>query len=198
MGAFDPAAISVRPAKKSECRTIASLYSISSDGVADYIWTKLAGPGENILDVGQRRYAREEGVFSYRNCSVAVLEDDIIGMLVAFPMHVNRDAGESETDPVLLPYSILEEDNSFYICGMALFPPYRGHGLGSRFLELAEELARKQKLPKLSLIAFEQNAGAKRLYERHGYREVARQPVVPHPLIHYSGDALLMVKRVRG
>ena len=44
---------------------------------------------------------------------------------------------------------------------------------------------------------FEQNAVAKRLYERRGFREVDRRPVVPHELIHYMGDALLMVAGVR-
>lgn len=194
VSALSPGEVALRPAKKSDCRAIASLYSISSDGVADYIWTQLAGPGENILDVGQRRYEREDSVFSYRSCTVAVLDGEIIGMLVAFPMHVDRDAANENADAVLAPYSVLEEDNSYYICGMAFFPPYRGYGLGTRFLQLAEEQARERKLPKMSLIVFEQNAGAKRLYERQGYREIARQPVVPHPLIHYTGDALLMVK----
>jgi hypothetical protein len=32
----------VRPARKEDCAAIAALYSISSDGVADYIWTRLA------------------------------------------------------------------------------------------------------------------------------------------------------------
>ncbi len=194
MNAFHPEAVIIRPAVKADCRPIARLYSISSDGVADYIWTQLAAPGEDIIDVGRRRYEREESVFSYRNCSVAVVDDEIIGMLVAFPMHVDKDAVSEETDPVLAPYSVLEEDGSYYICGMALFPPYRGYGLGTRFLKLAEAQALEKGLPKLSLIVFEQNDGAKRLYLGQGYREVARQPVVPHPLIHYTGDALLMVK----
>ena len=193
---FHPSAVVTRPAKNSDCRTIASLYSISSDGVCDYIWTTMAKPGEDILDVGQRRYEREEGPFSYRNCTVAELNGEIIGMLVAFPMHVDPDATEEVVDPVLTPYSALEEDNSYYICGMALFPPYRGHGVGSSFLALAEMHARARKLAKLSLIVFEQNEGAKRLYLRNGYVEVARHPVVPHPLIRYTGDALLMVKTI--
>lgn len=157
--------------------------------VADFIWSKMAKPGENILNIGQRRYEREKGVFSYRNCTVAVFQEEIIGMLVAFPMHVYGGDGEEETDPVLVPFSLLEEDNSFYICGLALFPPFRGHGLGSRFLELAEIQARERRLPVLGLIVFEQNTGAKRLYECHGYCEVARRPVVPHPLIHHTGEA---------
>ncbi|MFQ5551552.1 MAG: GNAT family N-acetyltransferase, partial [Gemmatimonadales bacterium] len=103
---------------------------------------------------------------------------------------------EEESNPVLAPYSKLEEDDSYYICGMALFPEHRGRGIGSRLLALAEEHARDKGFDKLSLLVFEQNTGAKRLYDRADYREVGRAPVYPHPLIHYTGDALLMVKKI--
>ncbi len=100
----------IRPARKDECRTIAALYSISSDGVADYIWSKLAKPGGHILDVGQRRYEQKDSSFSYRNCHVVDQSGEVLGMLVAFPMHV--DADRVETDPVLVAYSGLEEDDA--------------------------------------------------------------------------------------
>jgi ribosomal protein S18 acetylase RimI-like enzyme len=188
-----------RPARKEDCRTIAELYRISSDGVADYIWRKLAQPDEEPIEVGERRYAREDTVFSYRNCVVAERDRGVIGMLVAFPVEPDSDAADSaeEVDPVLKPYGELEQSGSFYICGMALFPEYRGQGLGTRMLELARQQAIQRGLDELSLIVFEQNAGAKRLYERHGFREVDRRPVVPHELIPYTGDALLMVAGVR-
>ena len=189
--------ITLRPATKSDCRTIAALYSISSDGVADYIWTTLAEPGEDILDVGQRRYEREDSVFSFKNCVVVEKDDKVIGMLVAFPMLTTDDAGDDDdVDPVLAPYSRLECPNSYYICGMAVFPEHRGHGIGTQLLATAEQQACAKGFNKLSLIVFEQNAGAKRLYERADYRKIARETVVPHPLIHYTGDALLMVKEI--
>lgn len=184
-----------RPARKEDCAIIASLYSISSDGVADYVWSTLAAPGEDILDVGRRRYERENTNFSYRNCTLVETGGKVIGMLVAFPMHVDPAAAE-EPDPVLAPFMKLEEDGSYYICGMALFPEYRGRGIGTRLLAYAEQAARERGFGKLSLIVFEQNAGAKRLYEKTGYREVRREPVRPHPLIHYTGDAILMVKGI--
>lgn len=53
---------------------------------------------------------------------------------------------------------------------------------------------RENKLNKLSLSVFEKNSGAKRLYERLGYREVAREVIFPYPLIHFTGDAILMVR----
>ncbi|EKU97669.1 acetyltransferase [Leptolyngbya sp. PCC 7375] len=184
-----------RPAKKSDCGAIASLYSISSDGVADYIWAKLAQPGETLLKVGQRRYERENTLFSYQNCTLAFQGDTIVGMLVAFPMTVDEDA-EPEDDPVLVPYNKLEEDNSYYICGVALFPDYRNQGIGTQLMQLAENHAVAKGFTQLSLIVFEQNVDAKRLYARLGYQEIDRETVVPHPLIHYVGDAILMVKTV--
>lgn len=170
----------------------ANLYRISSDSVADCIWTKLAEPGEDILDAGRKRYEREGSAFSYENCIVVEREGLIVGMLVAFPMYVDPSAVED--DPVLAPYSKLEQEDSYYICGMAIFPKFREQGIGTRLLSLAEQHAAEKGFRKLSLIVFEQNTGAKRLYERSGYAEVAREPVYPHPLIHYTGDALLMVK----
>ena len=186
------ARFSIRPARKSECRRIAELYRISSGGVADYIWTKLAQPGEDILDAGRRRYEREGTPFSYQNCKMVERQGSVVGMLVAFPMEVDEEY--RETDPVLRPYSVLEEDRSYYICGMAVDEPHRGRGIGKTLLAEAERACRRIGLQKLSLIVFEQNVAAKRLYERSGYVETLRQPVVAHPLIHYTGDAILMVK----
>ena len=184
----------IRPAHKRECRRIAELYRISSDGVADYIWTKLADRGEEILDVGRRRYEREGTPFSYENCKFVELEDSVVGMLVAFPMEV--DERYEETDAILVPYSVLEEDQSYYICGMAVDEGHRGKGIGKMLLEEAEGTCLHLGFSKLSLIVFEQNVQARHLYERYGYVETRRHSVIPHPLIHYTGDALLMVKNV--
>jgi ribosomal protein S18 acetylase RimI-like enzyme len=192
MKVFQDSNYSLRPARKSDCRRIAELYRISSDGVADYIWTKLALPGEDILDVGRRRYEREGTLFSYENCKVVEHDGVVVGMLVAFPMVVDREY--KEKDPVLVPYSVLEEDRSYYICGMAIEAAHRGKGIGTGLLAEAEQTCRRLGYRSLSLIVFEQNEGARKLYERSGYAEVMRHPVVPHPLIHYTGDALLMVK----
>ena len=189
----------IRPAVKEDCLTIAKLYSISSDGVADYIWTQLAAEGEDIFQVGKRRYEQEDSSFSFRNCTVVEKDGHIIGMLVAFPMYsptTDDSLAGQEQDPVLAPYSKLEEYDSYYVCGVALFPEFRGAGIGKQLMQMAEDNCRQRGLNKLSLIVFEQNTGAKRLYDSLGYTVVMEEEVVPHPLIHYTGKALLMVKQL--
>jgi len=189
--------IRYRPAGKEDCRTIARLYSMASDGVTDYLWTLLVEPGQDILDAAEKRYSEDDSPFGYKNTTIAEIDENIAGMLVAFPLERAYDPEiDGEPDPVLLPYTKLEQEGSYYICAMAVVDKYRGKGIGTEFLEIAKRQAIDKELPQLSLIVFEQNEGAKRLYERNGFDEVKREPVVPHELIHYTGDAILMVKDI--
>lgn len=186
----------IRRARKDEARLIAELYSMASDGVANYIWSQLAEAGEDPLLVGCRRYAREGVNFSYENCWIAERDGQAVGMLSAFPMVADPAAAQSpDMDPVLRPYAMLEEDRSFYISCVAVEPASRGKGIGAALLGHAEEIAGQRGFVKTSLIVFDANNIAKGLYETRGYRVVARETVVPHPMIEVTdGHALLMVK----
>ena len=183
-----------RPARKSDSAVIARLASIASDGVADYAWTQLARPGEDILDVARERYERKDTQVSYQNCTVAAADNKLVGMLLAWPEIAQADARE-EADPVLAPFENLREDGSYYIDCVAVFEDLRGQGIGSELLHLAEQQADDKELHKMSLIVFEENSKAGKLYARLGYREVSRATTVPHKLVRYTGDAVLMVDR---
>jgi ribosomal protein S18 acetylase RimI-like enzyme len=62
---------------------------------------------------------------------------------------------------------------------------------------LAKQEARKRQCRQVSLLAFEQNEGAIKLYERNGFGIVDRAPVVPHEFICYTGEVLLMTALVQ-
>lgn len=177
----------------SQCYDIARLYQMAADGVADYVWTKIDAENPDILAVGAQRYAREGVAFSYQNCDVLIIDEQVVGMIMAFPMRVDPDY--EEDDEVLRPYAILEQDNSLYISGVAILPEFRGRGYGQQLMQLAEQRASEQALNTLSLIVFEDNP-ARQLYESLGYREVMREAVVEHPLIQHTGFAVLMVKQL--
>jgi len=143
--------------------------------------------------VARLRYEREGTQISYQNCTVASAHKKIAGMFMAWPEPVQVDV-EEETDPVLAPLVNLREEGSYYIDCIAVFEDYRGRGIGSELLRLAEQRANDKELGKMSLIVFEKNSKAKILYERIGYGEVSRATTVPHKLIRYTGDAVLMTK----
>ena len=200
-----------RAATVNDCPTAARLMQLASDGVCDYIWSLQQDefPGLSRLEVGAKQYATAEGNYSYRSCLMAFTTDDqgqeqAQGMMMAYQISPASTESEvtSEEIPeemlgieVLTPY-MLAQPNSWYICALAVFPQYQGQGLGTQFLALAAAQAHEQGLPHLSLLCFEQNVGALRLYQRHGFGIVDRAHVVPHPLIHHTGDILLMTKPV--
>jgi ribosomal protein S18 acetylase RimI-like enzyme len=193
-----------RAARIEDCYAIAELFSIASDGVADYVWSTLTAdyPGLTLLDIGAKRYANPDSNFSYKNCVVAEQDGEVIGIMVTFVTEeseeeatISESEDTSDEPDVLAPYS-LEAPGTWYICAIALFPEFRGGGLGSQFLDLAREQAREKGFTELSLLCFEENTGALKLYERNGFKVIDRATVVPHPLIHHTGDVLLMTASV--
>ena len=192
----------IRAATQDDAREIAKLIAISSDGVAEIEWHEEADKEHcDPLDIGERTYQNPQGDYSFNKTTMLVINGEVAGMLLAFGMPEaeprnpeNRPAADDEN--VFAPYIYLEQPNSWYICGVALHPQYRGHGLGTRLMALANDQAKEGGFKTLSLVAFEQNKGAVSLYDKLGYTVVDQSPIVPHPLIHYDGNALLMIRSV--
>lgn len=191
---FTSGPATIRPAVREDSAAIAELFLISSDGLAAYIWSGMEAEGRSLIEIGAQRYAREGVAFSFQNCLVAETEAGIAGMVHSFEM---PESDEEESDPVLRPYAELEDPGSLYISGLAIHADRRNAGIGTRLLQAAHARARQLSLPRVSLICFEQNTGAMRLYERHGYAEMDRRALVPHPTLHYTdGDAVLLLRQV--
>src|SRR5207253_10478991 len=161
-------AVKFRSALRSDAREIARLFQISSEGCSDYIWSKLAAPGQDLLDVGAARYARDDVDFSYQNCLIAESEGEVVGMMHSYTMRHDPEA-EPVTDPVLAPYADMEIPDTLYISSLALHEGWRNQGLGKQFLEHAHARASQLGLNGLSLIDYAANTGARRFYERHGF-----------------------------
>jgi ribosomal protein S18 acetylase RimI-like enzyme len=69
--------------------------------------------------------------------------------------------------------------------------PYRGHGLGRRLMETAEDWARQQGLPRISLSVGAFNTIGQRLYESLGYQvETLRmtKPLIPQNESLFADD----------
>lgn len=186
-----------RRAGAADCRSLAQLFILSSDGLADYLWRSERRRGESTAEACARAYADGSSGFSYRDCLVAEVQGRILAMAHSFVMQRGADA-EPAKDPVLRPYSELEDHGSFYLSSLAVAEGARGRGLGTRLMRMVEEEARDLGLPRVSLICFERNIRGMRFYQRLGYRERDRRAIVPHPCLgHTGGDAVLLVRPVQ-
>ncbi|MCG7626081.1 GNAT family N-acetyltransferase [Epibacterium sp. Ofav1-8] len=191
---IQPDQTKIRPAILQDARVIASFFLIASDGMAAYIWDKSRSDQTPLLDIGTARYSRRNTPFSFENCDLLEQDGEAIGMLHCFEMEAD---GGVDDDPVLQPYSQLEDAGSLYVAGLAISESFRRRGLGYKLMLQAEEKARQMGLSRVSLLCFDQNSAAMSLYHKLGYVEQGRAAVVPTPQLKYQdGDAVLLVKGV--
>jgi ribosomal protein S18 acetylase RimI-like enzyme len=84
---------------------------------------------------------------------------------------------------------------TWYVNVLAAYPEERGRGHGTVLLALAERIAAEAGIKALSIIVSDSNTGARRLYERTGYREIARRRKVKEDWSNPGTEWLLLVKR---
>jgi ribosomal protein S18 acetylase RimI-like enzyme len=183
----------MRLATKADAEQLADLVNLAGEGLPLHIWESLAANGQNPWDVGRARQAEKahEGqivVVDNGNCAIASLTGYVIG---AEPTEIGKDF------PALFrPLQELENQalESWYVNVLACYPEYQGQGIGSKLLDLAEEIGRSEGMQRMSVIVADDNIGARRLYQRHGYQEVANAACVKDGWTTTTENWLLFLK----
>jgi len=186
-----------RPATADDADALATFINMAGEGLPFYLWSKMARPGEDPWAVGRRRAQRTEGGFSYKNAVVAEVDGRVAAGLIGYPLPETPEAIDRDaTPPIFVPLLDLENlvPGTWYLNVMATDPDYRGQGYGARLLDIAEQLAAGSGSAGLSLIVLDANTGARRLYERAGYRRVADRPVVKDDWACRGENWVLLVK----
>jgi len=193
---------SFRPARKADAAALAVLVDIAGEGMPAYMWSTLKAPGQSLLELGRERAQRETGGFSYRNSIVAEVDGEIAASLVGYRLEdpYDLEASLAETPEMVRPLVRLEAKapGSWYVNVLATFPEFRRQGIAGRLLAIAEDKAREERAPSLSVIVASWNAPAARLYARAGYAGRAREKTLPFPGCCHQGDWVLMVKPLAG
>lgn len=192
----------IRPAEPDDVPAMAVLLQQATDGIMDAVYAGLIR-GRSSAEIVQRRFFRDGMTSSYRNCWVAHRDGEVVGKLHAYPM----DEGAKDLPDPLIPearlaiYEPFDEldrsaAGSFYINTVAVVQACRGQGIGQALMAFAESEALQRGFERLSLIVFEENRGALRLYQRLGFAEAARVPAPRHPAIQHGGDLLMLLRDI--
>ena len=178
---------------------MAELVNIAGEGMPLYLWTEMAGAGESPWSIGQQRARRESGGFSYRNTVLREDSGSAVSALIGYPL---PDAPEPtnyrELPAMFVPLQQLEDlvPGTWYVNVLATYPDYRGKGYGAGLLSIAEQLAADTSRTGLSIIVSDANTGARRLYERQGYAEIASRPMVKESWQNPGENWVLLKKDV--
>lgn len=178
---------------------LAELVDMAGEGMPVYLWRKLAEPGQDVFDIGRARARREEGSFSYRNAVVREESGSVVAALVGYPLpDVPEPVDYGDMPPMFVPLQELEDlaPATWYVNVLATYPSHRGKGYGGVLLEIAEGLARDTGRQGLSIIVSDGNSGARRLYERCGYRETATRPIVKEDWENGGTNWVLLTKPI--
>jgi ribosomal protein S18 acetylase RimI-like enzyme len=190
----------LRRATPGDAAALADLVHFASEGLALHVWTKAAGPGGDPWQVGQERARRDKGSFSYRNAIVIEEAGRVVAGLVGYPLPDHSEPIDyGAVPPMFVPLEELEAlaPGSWYVNVLAAYPEHRGRGHGSALLSLAEKCAAESGKTRLSIIVSDANRGARRLYERAGYREQDRRPMVKETWTNPGEDWVLLVKGLK-
>jgi ribosomal protein S18 acetylase RimI-like enzyme len=191
--------LNIRKATGDDATVLTELINFAGEGLPVYLWEQMAEPGEDAWQVGRRRALRKEGGFSYRNAIIAELDDRAVACLIGYslpPEPVEIDY--SEMPAMFVPMQELENlaPNSWYVNVLATYPEFRGRGIGTGLLDVAEKQARDAGNTGLSIIVSDANPGAQKLYSRCGYLQSATRPMVKNGWHNDGVNWVLMVKNI--
>jgi ribosomal protein S18 acetylase RimI-like enzyme len=190
--------VTLRPATRSDAAEIALLVNIATHGLVSDDWAARNTPGTHSPIEAGRLSVMDDETFSWRKATMAVSGDEVVGMLLGA-----RDPDVPPPLPDDLPRHLTPffelatyAPGAWFISMLAVHVTWRGKGIGSVLLDLAEQKRDETAARGLSLFVEDINEGARRLYQSRGFAVRATRPVIPFPSGGPKGgvDWLLMVK----
>jgi len=187
----------IRPATPQDATDLVAMIDMAGEGLPTYFWSHMAEAGQSPIEIGRARAMREEGAFSYRNAWIAEIGSAVAGTLIGYTIDDPVDLSSlGDMHEIARPLVRLEAKAAghWYVNALAVYPEFRGFGVGTKLLDQADALGRASAPNGMTIIVASENVGARRLYERVGYRERASEPLVGYPGFKRGGEWVLLTK----
>ena len=185
----------IRRATVADAAALARLVNFAGEGMPLYFWRQIARGGEDPWEIGRRRQGERVA-----DSTIFVVDEGggAVACLTGYPVPAFPEPVGADEPDIFRPLAELENlaPLTWYVNVLAALPEHRGRGFGARLLALAEDIARDRGLPAMSLIISSGNAGARRLYQRTGYVEIARREIVKDGWECASDEWVLLIKRL--
>lgn len=163
--------------------------------IGDDLVKELAGNDhtpEDVLNLFSSLASRDDTQYSYLNALVAVDEEDnTLGVAVAYDganLHKLRIPFFEEAEKSIgLKIKGKPADETgpeeFYLDTLAVFPQYRGRGIGSDLINAVSKKAERKGKP-VGLLVSKTNPDARKLYDSLGFVSVGERPFAGEMMNH--------------
>jgi len=193
----------IRQATPKDAKAIAELVVIASGGMVEFLLHDLI-PHVSPLQMVEQKFAGDEMPFCYKCTTVVEIDGKVIGILHAHSNDYNTLPDPDEE--ALIPFERLNHivtpmfknpvKNSFYIQSLAVFPEFRHKGIGTRLLDVVEEMAKKEHFDNITLHAWADNQEAIKLYLNKGYKIMRDIYIQEAPLLPHKSGMVLMQRKI--
>lgn len=185
-----------RRATPKDAGALADFVHFASEGLALYLWTRMAGPGGDPWALGRERASRDTGAFTWRNAIIRDENGKPAAGLIGYELADDPGPIPADMPAIFRPLQELENlaPGTWYVNVLAAYPEHRGKGYGGSLLSIADRIAGDINKRGLSIIVADSNTGARRLYERNGYREAGRRTMVKEDWRHPGREWVLLTK----
>ncbi|MGJ8593755.1 MAG: GNAT family N-acetyltransferase [Aquaticitalea sp.] len=141
-------------------------------------------------DFFKRFIAEDDNQYSYKNCYVLLIEDEIVGVINVYDGSKLQELRQpiltyihEHTNPT---FSIEDETQpgEYYIDVIAVTNKYQGKGIGSNLLKYVIDKFCLNDKKTIGLLVDKKNPNAKKLYMRMGFVKVGEKTLTGHEMEH--------------
>lgn len=185
--------ITIRKAKKVEASVIARLIMMA---MTEECCLYFCGKGHGLDDFRQMMthlVQRMDSQYSYENTLVAVDEDKVVGIAVAYDGARLQELRHAFINSAKLylgkDHSGMDDETQageLYLDSLAVLPEYRRKGIARQLMRATKERADTMGLPCVGLLVDKDNHEGEALYESVGFRFKNDSMWGGHPMKHLT------------
>lgn len=177
---------------------LALLADMASRRMISFLWGLVAEAGQSAFEVGRHIILNEDSHFAhYSNWHVAEGRGLVVGAVGGYLLPPASEAPAPVVDAVVgLSELKAIAEGTWYISAAALYPEFRGQGLGATLIAEGEAMARAAGQSRVTLLVNSLNPWAQALYRRLGFADWDRRPLAAFPGSEGPSELILMVKEL--
>jgi ribosomal protein S18 acetylase RimI-like enzyme len=163
-----------RHATSDDVPAICQLVEIAGDGLPLTLWANRSFEGPSPWDAAVKPLTRSLGDFARGNTVVREDRGRVTACLAGYALRNSALAYDRKIAPAMIA-TLQELENivpeTWFANVLATLPEFRGRGFGTELLRIAETLANDSLCASVTLPVSGANTRARRLCNKHGYRE---------------------------